>query len=532
MNRASIFARVALVASLGSAPAASTHLSPIAPSSAWRVTLGASGGVEIVFYATVRFPTSTSWELYSREGGARDQVSWFKWMLAGLLGNRPAHGALLALSNGTATTEGEALALRGQLNSPFCRCAVIGQFRPDRWHAELHRGDEKGVVAGTLDAVPASATAPLRDYAAVAEGIRREMTGGIYDPSLPTQPAYLRFFDELRTSFSRARDDLEVIAAFQTAASRLHTSHIEFVRNPSMAAMSLDQVLAGDASVNPDNLVQVRFPAPGIAWLGVRSWDRVAGPIDRAFERIAASGASLLVLDIRGNRGGDATSMSTAGHLLPQAFTAGAGLSRAWYTNHRARPTPAELAQLPTISPDTPPLEILRQLDNPGAVAARIEPHGVQFAGEVYLVTDRKSGSASEPLAYALKQTRRAILVGERTAGALFLALPHALSDGFIVVFPKADYYTADGVRLEGNGVKPDIECASSEALIVIGKRIRRTRPYAGEVFLGSVYMPLGRLDDAERAFRAALAGAPTDADRARMQQHLNEIAARRATAR
>jgi len=221
--------------------------------------------------------------------------------------------------------------------------------------------------------------------------------------------------------------------------------------------------------------------------------------------------------------------MSTAGHLIAHTFTAGTMLSRGWYAHHRARPTPAELAQLPAMSPDAPPSEMLRQLDDSGAAVARVEPRGVQFAGEMYLLTDRRSGSASEPLAHALKSTGRATLVGERTAGSLFLALPHSLPDGFVVVFPKADYYTADGVRLEGKGVTPDIQCASGEALVVVAKRIRRTRPFAGNVLLGSVYVAIGRLDDAERAYRAALSGAPTDADRAVVQRQLDAIAARRA---
>ena len=43
----------------------------------WRVTLAESDGTEIVFYATLRFPSMTQWEMYSREGAARSQVSWW-----------------------------------------------------------------------------------------------------------------------------------------------------------------------------------------------------------------------------------------------------------------------------------------------------------------------------------------------------------------------------------------------------------------------------------------------------------------------
>jgi hypothetical protein len=379
-----------------------------------------------------------------------------------------------------------------------------------------------------MDAVPATSMPALRDYASLATEVQREIASTIYDPVLPSQSAYLSFFKELTSAFGRARDDLDVIAAFEAARSRLHTSHLRFIRNPQLAVTPVDAVLAGDPKVNPDTLVRLNFPAPDIALLRVTKWDRVTGPIDRAFDRITAARASVLILDIRGNPGGDATSMSPAAHLIARSSWVGVFLSRPWYAVHRTSPTPAELARLPIVTSDMAPRDWLRQLDDGGALVGRVEPHPTQFTGEVFLVTDRRSGSASEPLAHLLKATRRATLVGERTAGSMFLALPRPLTDGFIVVVPKAAYYTADGARLEGRGVEPHLTSTSDDALVVVAKRIRETRPFAGSLLLGGVYMTLRRWNEAERAYRAALALAPTDADRAIVQRQLDALATAR----
>src|SRR4029079_12884017 len=96
-------------------------------------------------------------------------------------------------------------------------------------------------------------------------------------------------------------------------------------------------------------------------------------------------------------------------------------------------------------------------------LVGRVVPRAPYFAGAVYLLVDHATGSASEPLAHFLKVTRRATVVGERTLGAMLMGPPRALQDGWLVTIPEADFITADGTRIEGNGVEPNIEAAPSE---------------------------------------------------------------------
>ena len=70
------------------------------------------------------------------------------------------------------------------------------------------------------------------------------------------------------------------------------------------------------------------------------------------------------------------------------------------------------------------------------------------------------TGSASEMAASALKTHVNALLIGEKTAGAVLPSMMMPLRDGrgFWVQYPVTDYVSINGQRLEGSGVSPDVE--------------------------------------------------------------------------
>jgi carboxyl-terminal processing protease len=66
------------------------------------------------------------------------------------------------------------------------------------------------------------------------------------------------------------------------------------------------------------------------------------------------------------------------------------------------------------------------------------------------------SRSAKEILSLILKKSRRATLVGSRTAGNVLGTFPLRISDWAYLEIPMVDVI-ADGFRLEGKGVEPDV---------------------------------------------------------------------------
>jgi carboxyl-terminal processing protease len=86
-----------------------------------------------------------------------------------------------------------------------------------------------------------------------------------------------------------------------------------------------------------------------------------------------------------------------------------------------------------------------------------VNPRYPQYAGPVAILVDEMSLSTSEILASGLQDLGRAKVFGQQTPGA---ALPSAivrLANGDALQYALADYVSASGRRLEGQGVKPDV---------------------------------------------------------------------------
>lgn len=99
-------------------------------------------------------------------------------------------------------------------------------------------------------------------------------------------------------------------------------------------------------------------------------------------------------------------------------------------------------------------------VDRPQVIARQIRP---KFAGTIILLVDGDSASASEISAAALQETGRAVLVGRKTAGKVLASTYMPVGDGFSVQIPIQDYKTIAGVRLEGTGVRPDVEVSEAQ---------------------------------------------------------------------
>ncbi len=76
----------------------------------------------------------------------------------------------------------------------------------------------------------------------------------------------------------------------------------------------------------------------------------------------------------------------------------------------------------------------------------------------VIVLVNRASASASEILAGALKDTKKAYLIGEKTFGKGSVQVPKALinNDGFKITIAK--YYSPSDVNIDKIGIQPDLE--------------------------------------------------------------------------
>lgn len=201
--------------------------------------------------------------------------------------------------------------------------------------------------------------------------------------------------------------------------------------------------------------------APGVAYIDFAMFPGNAPTTDALRSFLAAhQGAKSLIIDARGHRGGGLAEMNL---LFPALY-----------------PAPATLLTMETRDAvdrregDPPAEDMLRRIDGPAGVVRR-EHHVVPAAtqsglarAKVYLLTSKRTASAGEHLALALKRTGRATIVGETTRGAghygnMVPLDPEFTFAAFIPVGRTFDPDTGEG--WEGVGVAPDVAVPADQAL-------------------------------------------------------------------
>ncbi len=164
--------------------------------------------------------------------------------------------------------------------------------------------------------------------------------------------------------------------------------------------------------------------------------------------RLLSTGATAVVLDLRGNPGGLLNeAVGVSGLFLPPGTVVVS-------TNGRASPK-----------------EVFRTDGDP--IPADIP---------VVALVDRSSASASEIVAGALKDHRRAVIVGDRTFGKAKVQVTVPTSDGGAIRVTIARYLTPRGTDIGHRGVQPNVRAGdviatrADEALAVALARLAKRR--------------------------------------------------------
>ncbi len=87
-----------------------------------------------------------------------------------------------------------------------------------------------------------------------------------------------------------------------------------------------------------------------------------------------------------------------------------------------------------------------------------VYPQPNPYQGAVVVLIDNGSASTSEVFAAGMQELGRAVIIGERSAGAALPSFFLKLPTGALFQYAVADFKTPKGVLIEGRGVRPDIE--------------------------------------------------------------------------
>lgn len=152
--------------------------------------------------------------------------------------------------------------------------------------------------------------------------------------------------------------------------------------------------------------------------------ERSGAEFKQALKKLQAEGAQALVLDLRNNPGG---LLDAAVDVAEPFFRPGELIV---YTQGR--------------TPDS------RQELRAGATAGALRL-------PVAVLVNAGTASAAEVVTGALKDTRRAVVVGERTFGKGLVQTVYQLQNGEALRLTTALYYTPGGVSIQEKGIEPQI---------------------------------------------------------------------------
>ncbi|KPK62185.1 MAG: hypothetical protein AMS21_08015 [Gemmatimonas sp. SG8_38_2] len=147
-----------------------------------------------------------------------------------------------------------------------------------------------------------------------------------------------------------------------------------------------------------------------------------------------------IIIDLRGNAGGmGGMVLGLAGHFLDEKVILGTYKTRTLNLEMKANP---------------------RRVDTN---SQRVTP----YDGPVAILIDETSGSASELFSGGMQSIERARVFGKTSVGAVLPATMDRLPNGDVLYHAFAEFVTADGVTLEGQGVIPDqpVELTREELL-------------------------------------------------------------------
>jgi hypothetical protein len=324
---------------------------------------------------------------------------------------------------------------------------------------------EGGAFAGSVSGERVDRVGTIRDYTALLQAFDDVVASKLFSTDDLKDPAYVEFRKQLGGIVAVATDDLDLLFGFQWAWKNDPFSHFEFKRSHQTAEEMFgffDSYRVGfeAATVEFDGdtaILKVR------TMMGADTIEQ----IEAAYQRIAEQGSKRLIIDLRENGGGAFAVKPLVEHVIDEPLDAGYFLSQVWNREHDQPPTPAKALAAPPWE-GWSIISFWKDVQEKAIVRIQFHPAEPNFDGDVFVLLDEKSASATELAADALRASGLAILVGRKTAGQMLSQSMFDVGEKFVVSLPVADYYSLKHGRIEGQGVPVDVGVDPATALEVV----------------------------------------------------------------
>lgn len=406
---------------------------------------------------------TTSFIAYTRKGADRDILGFWTSTLGRIFTDDFKNGSLLRITKGRIDERGDTLILSGIFKSAIGSYYFNGKLYDGVLVAELtnSKKENRGQIKGTKK-VP---KLPLSDYPAIVEQTLELTQEKIFSKTMLSNKEYGKFEKKVRKVAPKIQDDLEMVFAFFYYARNLPISHYSLIKIPSEEENETKEII-------PDKQVFLEEKSSQVAYLKITSFSGTAEEMDSTFAIIKEKNYNNLIVDLRDNPGGSvAAGMKFATNIADTTFYGGVFLTQKWFAKHKEVPETKDYLDLPHFTQANYDL-IIEGIHKEEGLCLKIIPEKETYQGNVFILTNKSTASTCEPIVYGFKQYKLATIVGGKTAGAMLNGELFAVSDGFSVIIPTADYYASDGYRIDQRGVIPDIKVESAKALEYVMKNL------------------------------------------------------------
>jgi hypothetical protein len=294
------------------------------------------------------------------------------------------------------------------------------------------------------------------DYSYLYPMILKTIEDNIYSKNALKSEDWKKFQSKIQKLCATAHDDVELFLGFNILASKLPFTHLSLFIS--------EEELGLDETESTKKSVIFEEKSKTTAYLQVKNFSSSKNELAAIFPKIVENqNYKNLIIDLRSNGGGGIdAAFELAKYITDKDMEVGYFVTnKLQYSGYQ----PELFKTLPALQPKGTK-DFTDQLRVTSGVKLIFKkPDNAIFNGSIYVLTNGGTGSTCEPIVYALKNSKRATIIGEKTYGGMLAACPFNVSGKYTVMLPIADFYTYDGVRIDKVGVNPDVEVKADEAL-------------------------------------------------------------------
>lgn len=370
----------------------------------------------------------------------------FKARLARLLGKSPKKGIVVTIKGerkGDSLYGTTKIPMIGQLKFKgiLTENALNGEFSQD------------GTAIGILKGIKSKDD--RINYAYLYPKILEITNKNMYSKSALQTKDWKQFQKKLKKLLSTIHDDIELFLGFSFLSSKLPFTHYTLFVS--------QEIETSEKEKEKEKTVIFEEKNSNTAYLKIKNFSSSQKELTAILPKIVEKKYENLIVDLRNNGGGGIEAASElAKYIGDKDIEVGYFLTnKMQYSGFQ----PELLQMLPEIETKSTHEFISNLKSGKGLKLVFKKNNNPVFSGNLYILTNGKTASTCEPIVYALKKSKTATIIGEKTRGAMLAASFYQISEKYLLFLPFADFYTYDGVRLEGVGVEPNIETTSEEAL-------------------------------------------------------------------